>query len=257
MKKYILPIALLLSCFATHAQDVDYKKGLIQVDGKDYAKLDVQKKNFGLTKDFEVFSMSGKKLIIAALASEFQKDKSDNSVMYYRLTFLTANQVGIFKVPALSQEKGFAKLIGNSGIIQGDTLNELKVKEFIAAKGASPVIAVDYTTVSRNHSWPVRIQEDKNIEQDGKIIGSFVPKGTLNGQSYYQFLLPSGVAVAEVSFAGGNNAQNTEVFTKKDNYKRVVPIPQKETIKLASAGVDQNYFTLVRIAKWLVDNQYL
>jgi hypothetical protein len=257
MPKYILPLAFLLTCFTVAAQDVDYKKGLIQVDGKDYAKIEVQKKNFGLTKDFEVFSMGGKKLIIAALASEFQQDKSDNSVMYYRVTFLTANQVGIFKIPALSQEKGFAKLIGSSGIIQGDTLNEQKVKEFIAAKGASPVMAVDYTTVSRNRGWPVRIQEDKNIEQDGKIIGSFVPKGTLNGQSYYQFLLPSGVVIAEVSFTGGNNAQNMEVFTKKDNYKRVVPIPQKETIKLASTGIDQNYFTLVRIAKWLVESQYL
>jgi hypothetical protein len=257
MQRCFFICLLILSFSVTNAQDVDYKKGIVWVDGKEYVKLDVEKKNFGLTKEFEVFSMSGKKLIIAVVATEFEQDKSDNSYLFYRLTFLTSDQVGIFKVASLGQEKSFAKLIGASGIMANDTTNNDKVKEFIARKGASPRIAVNYTTVARDRMWPVRLQEDKNIEQNTKIIGSFKSTGSANEQDYYEFMLPSGVLIAKVSFTGGNNAQNFELFSAKDNLKRVVPIPQKDKILAAASAIDKNQFTLQRIAKWLVDNQYL
>src|SRR5215203_2180715 len=108
---YKLPVLLLLvfSSFSIQAQKVEYKSGMIKVDGKDWAKMTVEKKNFGLTKNFEVFSLSGQKIVIAAPATEFEQDKSDNSILYYRVTFLTASQVGIFKVQSLGQEKSFAK----------------------------------------------------------------------------------------------------------------------------------------------------
>jgi hypothetical protein len=251
-------LLILLFCFhQLGAQDVDYKKGMITVDGKEYARLEVTKQNFGLTKSFEVFSPSGKKLIIAAVATEFESDKNDNSYLFYRLTFLTTNQIGIFKVASLGQEKSFAKLIGTSGILINGEANEMKVREFIASRGASPSIAVNYTTVARNRVWPVRLQEDKNIEQEGKIIGSFKPTGSGSETDHYEFMLPSGVLIAKVSFTGGNNAQNFELFTAKENMKRVISIPQKEKILAASAGIDKNQFTLTRIAKWLVDNMYL
>ncbi len=257
MRTLLVGLALLVLSGITVAQDVDYKKGLIQVDGKDYAKMDVKKQNFGLTKSFEVFSMGGEKIIIAVPATEFEQDKSDNTYLFYRVTFLTANQVGIFKVASLGQEKSFAKLIGTSGILKNDKADEGKVKEFIAAKSASPRVAVSYTLVSRNRSWPIKLQEDKNIEQESKIIGSFKPAGSLNGADLYDFLLPTGVVVAKISFTGGNNAQNFELFTAKDNLKRVVPIPQKDKILATDGSVDKNLFTLRRITKWLVDNQYL
>lgn len=254
MRKMLLIVSILL-CFATiHAQKTEYKNGMIQVDGKDYAKMEVKKQNFGLTKSFEVFSLSGKKIIIAAVASEFESDKSDNTYLFYRLTFLTSNQIGIFKISSLSQEKSFVKLIGTSGILENDTTNDIKVKEFIASKGASPTIAVNYTTVARSRTWPVRIQLDKNIEQNSTIIGSYKPAGPMNGSDHYDFFLPSGVLIAKVSFTGGDNAQNFELFTAKDNLKRVVLIPQKDKILASAEG---NMLTLQRIAKWLVDNQYL
>jgi uncharacterized protein YxeA len=257
MRKIILLPLLLLCCAAALAQDVDYKKGTIYVDGKEYAKVDVKKQNFGLTKNFEVFSMNGTKLIIAVVATEFEQDKNDNSYLFYRLTFLTSNQVGIFKIPSLDKEKGFAKLIGASGIIVNNTTDDNKVKEFIASKSASPRIAIDYTTVARNRAWPLSLKQDKTIEQNGKIIGSFKPTGSNNGQDYYEFLLPSGIVVAKLSFTGGNNAQNFELFTAKDNLKRVVPIPQQDKILAADASIDKNQFTIKRIAKWLSDSQYL
>ncbi len=257
MQKFITVLLLFFIFCSACAQDVDYKKGIITVDGKEYARVEVEKQNFGLTKSFELFSMSGKKLIIAVVATEFDQDKNDNSYLFYRFTFLTSNQVGIFKLSSLGQEKSFAKLIGKSGIIVNDTTSDDKVKEFIASKGASPRIAVDYSLVPRNKAWPLSIKSDKNIYQDDKIIGNFKTTGFYNGQDYYEIMLPSGVTIAKLSFAGGNNAQNMEMFTAKDNLKRVVPMIDKDKIIVGDASIDKNQFMLKRVVKWLVDNQYL
>ncbi|MBK8953422.1 MAG: hypothetical protein IPM85_15335 [Chitinophagaceae bacterium] len=210
MKKIVFFISLVFIALTANAQNIDYKKGMITVDGNDYAKVEVTKQNFGLTKLFDVFSLSGE-----------------------------------------------SKLVGGSGILVNDKVDENKVKQFIAAKGASPSIAVDYTLVARNKAWPISLQVDKTIEQNSKIIGSFKPAGSGNGLDHYEFTLPSGVMIAKVSFTGGNNAQNMELFTAKDNLKRTVPIPQQEKIIIADASIDKNQFTIKRIAKWLVDNQYL
>ncbi len=66
MKKILFAFCMLFVIANVTAQEVEYKKGIISVDGNEYAKVEVKKENFGLTKNFEVFSMSGKKLIIAA-----------------------------------------------------------------------------------------------------------------------------------------------------------------------------------------------
>lgn len=257
MKKIAVLICLTWMSIGALAQEVDYKKGVIYVDDQEYAKVEVKKENFGLTKNFEVYSMSGKKLIIATVATEFEQDKSDNTYLFYKLTFLTSNQVGIFKVPSLSQEKGFAKLIGKSGVIKGDATEDEKVKEFIASKGASPRIAVDYTTVNRNRAWPIDLRPGGNIEQNDKVIGQFKPKGSSGERDFYEFTLPSGVIVAKVNFTGGNFAQNMEVFTSKDNRKQIIPIPTGDKIIAADFSIDKNQFALKRVVKWLVDNQYL
>lgn len=257
MRLWVLSFLSVILLLPVRAQDVDYKKGMIQVEGSDYARVEVTKQNFGLTKAFEVFSLGGEKIIIAAPATEFESDKNDNSFLYYRLTFLTANQVGIFKISSLGQEKSFAKLIGQSGILVKDKADEARVREFIAAKGASPRIAVNYTLVARNRAWPITLQADRNIEQNSKIIGSFKPTGSSNEMDHYEVALPGGVVVAKFSFTGGNNAQNMELFTARDNLKRTVPMPQADRILAADGSIDKNLFTLRRIVKWLVDNQYL
>jgi hypothetical protein len=124
-------------------------------------------------------------------------------------------------------------------------------------KSASPRIAVDYTMVQRSRNWPIELKENKTIEQDSKIIGNFQPMGSSNQLDFYEFHLPSGVIIAKISFTGGNNAQNFELFTAKDNLKRVVSIPTTDKILAATFNIDKNQFTLKRIVKWLVDNQYL
>lgn len=256
MKFFLLALALSSPLFLL-AQDVEYKKGIITVNGAEYAKLEVIKQNFGLTKNFEVYNNAGKKIIIAAVATEFDQDKDDNSTLYYRVTFLTSNQVGIFKVPALSQEKGFAKLIGASNILVNNETDDKRVADFIAMKGASPKIAVNYTLVNRNKSWPITLQKDRNIEQNSQIIGNFTNRGFYNNVDSYEFALPTGVTVAKISFAGGNNMQNMEVFTAKDNVKRVVPMATNDKLLVADASIDKNQFALKRVVKWLVDNNYL
>jgi hypothetical protein len=64
---------------------------------------------------------------------------------------------------------------------------------------------------------------------------------------HYDFLLPSGIVVAKVSFSGGSNAQNMEVFTTKDNLKRVVPMTGKNKIIVADASIDRNQFMIRRV----------
>ena len=86
MYRLLLIFLAVINSATIIAQDVDYKKGVIFVDGKEYAKVEVTKQNFGLTKNFEVYSMSGKKLLIAAVATEFESDKNDNSYLFYRFT---------------------------------------------------------------------------------------------------------------------------------------------------------------------------
>jgi hypothetical protein len=72
---------------------VEYKNNIIAVDGNKIGKVEVQKQNFGLTKNFNLYSMGGEKLVIAVLSTEFEGDKNDNTTMFYRFTFLPTNQV--------------------------------------------------------------------------------------------------------------------------------------------------------------------
>lgn len=249
----------LLSTLA-FAQKSEYVDGVLSIDGKEVAKITKIKdsENMGLTSTFEVSSMSGEKLIIAAYAGEFEQDPNNNMDHFYRLTFLTANQIGIFSLSKLGTEKSFAKLLGKSMIFTDTGVDEKKVQEFIAKKGKAPKIAMDYTLVGRNKSWPINLKEDKTIEQESKVIGSFKDISVKStGNDTYEFKLPSGVTIAKATFTGGNNAQNCEMHTMKDNLKRTVPIASKETVKFSASAIDRNQLVLERIVKWLVANQYL
>lgn len=260
MRKKLFVLALcLLQLHFSFAQEVDYKKGKITVDGKEYMKLEVIKMNFGLTKNFEVYTLSGTKVVTAEVnATKYESDKNDNSFLYYDVVFLPSQLKAVFKVSSLGQEKSFARLIGGSGILVNDQPDEAKIQAFIKNKAATPVLHVDYTPVPRNRAWPIEIKADRQISQDGKVIGYFVPNGTgADGRDNYQFFLPTGVQLANVAFRGGNNTQEFELYTFKDKYKRIVAIPQKDKILAADASIDKNYFALKRVVKWLVDNQLL
>ncbi|MGZ3766396.1 MAG: hypothetical protein ACXVA2_17135 [Mucilaginibacter sp.] len=167
MKHLLTLLVVLFTIGAANAQKVDYKNNVISVDGKEQAKVNKikDKGNFGLTSTFEIYSLSGKKLIIAAITTEFNANTNDNMVYYYRLTFLTTDQVGIFNISKLSAEKSLVKLLGGGNIFANDDVDPAKVKELIALKGQTPEVKIDYTLVSRSRIFPIVLKEDKTIQQ--------------------------------------------------------------------------------------------
>ena len=238
----------------------EYKSGKIIVDEKEVATMakEKDKENFGLTSTFEVFSLAGEKLIIASYAGEFEQDPNNTVDQYYRLSFLTVNQVAVFAVSKLGIEKSLGKLLAKSGVFTDTGLDEQMVKEFIAKKGKTPKVAIDYSLVNRDKSWPLELKADKTIEQNSKTIGTFKDR-TIEGKGFdtYEFYLPSGVKIATVNFTGGNNAQNCEMHTLKDNSKRNVAITTQDKITISASSIDRNQWVLKRITNWLIANQYL
>jgi hypothetical protein len=206
--------------------------------------------------------MTDKKLIIAALASEFQEDRNNNTMYYYKVTFLTADQTGIFEVSKFGPEKSFVKLIGGSGVFVNDDVDPEKVKEFIALKGKMPSARrsteSQYTLITRSRGWPIKLEDDKTITQNGKVIGNFKPiSPMIAGYDSYEISLPTEVVVAVVSFKGGNNAQDFDVTTQKDGIRRIQNIPTRDRVALASASADKNEIALKRLVEWLVNKNYL
>jgi hypothetical protein len=257
--KYVLFLLATFFSGMVLAQNVDYKKGKILVDGQEYLTLEVIKMNFGLTKNFEVFTPAGVKVASAEVnATKYESDKNDNSFLYYDVVFYPSGQKAVFKVASMGQEKSFAQLIGGSDILVNSKPDDTKIQAFISRRSVTPKIFVDYTPVSRNRSWPIEIKSDRQITQESKLIGYFVASySDGNGSDTYQFYLPSGTRLADISFVGGNNAQQFELFTHKEKNRRLVAIPQKDKILAADQSIDKNYFTLKRVVKWLVDNQIL
>lgn len=145
IKAVITSVVLLLLAGPLAAQSVSYKSGMLSVDGKEIAKIVKLKAGFAQPANYELYSMSGEKLIIAVLASDLPPDPQNNTDFYYRFSFLTTSQVGLFTLSILNAEKSFAKLIGQSGIIVDDKLKEAKINEFIALK--SKILLYEQNTI--------------------------------------------------------------------------------------------------------------
>lgn len=260
MKYLFLSALFTLTLGQLYAQKIDYKNGLINVDGKDIARVVKikDKATFGLTSTYELQSLSGEKLIVAAISTEFAESRNDNTSHYYRFSFLPANQVGIFSLGKLTTEKSFARLIGESGIVTNNTLDPEKVKELIARKSSNPIASVEYDLVSRNRMMPVMVR-DGEVYQGNVLIGNFKDITGRSGTDTYEFSLPTGLIVAKVTFTGGNNAKNASVTTTKDKRTQTASIASPETTKMVilSPGEDRNFVVLKRIAGWLVSNKYL
>jgi len=260
MKKHLLLALLFIWSGLAFAQKGEYKDSQLKLDGKVIAKVEKtkDKENLGLTSTFEVFSMNGEKLLIAAYAGEYNADVNNTLDQYYRFTFLPTDQVGIFAISKLNAEKSIGKLLASSGIIMDDKLDAGKVKEFIAKKGKSPEVAIDYTVVPRMSGWPIKLESDKSITQQQKVIGSFKDVTKPNsGHDSYEFRLPTGVVVAEVSFSDGNNAQECMMYTFRDTQKRSIKIPTHLKTTFINTDVDRNLLALRRVTDWLVSNGYL
>lgn len=261
MKKVIFSWLFAMLCSFSFGQKVEYKDGIIQVDGAPLAKV-LKTKNeaaLGLVSNFEIQNMEGKTLVIAVVADDYPEAANDNMSYYFKFSFVGLDKTGFFKVGKLNAEKSIVKLIGGAGIIKNAALDPEATFTFIAKQGKTPPAKTnDYVLVNRNKSWPIELKEGKVIEQDGKQIGMWVdvtPSG--NNVDMYEFALPSGLKIAKVSFIGGNNAQSAEVLTLKDNRKHNAPIPTSDNLKVLMSSIDRNQKALERIVKWMVQNQYL
>lgn len=252
-------IALLLLSAQLFAQSVNYKSGVLNVDGKDIAKVVKLKAGFAQPANYELYSMSGEKLIIATLATDLPADPNNNSNFYYRLSFLTTSQIGLFTLSVFNAEKSFAKMIGESGIIVDDKLSEAKINEFIALKSKNPVVKAEYHIVRRNMMFPVMIKDGNMIYQGADAIGTFKNISSGPEGDTYEFSLPEGLVIAKVSFVGGNKASKFIINTKKDNLTMAYTIATNGFGKtyISSVGVDQYEATVLRIAKWLVEKSYM
>lgn len=260
MKKYFAFVILFTIVTSIQAQKSTYKDKTILIDEKPVATIKSMdsKETLGMINDFEIYNMQNELLIVAAYASEYPESKDDNMSYHYKLSFVGLDKEGFFKLSKLGTEKSLAKLIGNGGIIKDDKLDKDALFTFIAKNGKTPPAPrVEYVLVQRDISWPLEFREPGNIEQQSKLIGNYrdvTPKGS--NVDYYEFSLPSGLTVAKVNFAEGNDSQVCEVTTMKDNLKRAVPTPSQERNVKVLMG-DRNLEVVKRITKWLVANKYL
>lgn len=257
--KMIAALVFAILALPAMAQKVNYKSGLLQVDGKDVAKIVriKDKASFGLTGTYELFSMSGEKLIIATMATNFAPSKIDNSGHYFNVTFLPLDKVSVFSLSSLGPEKSFAKMIGESGIVVGDQLDGKLVTELIAKRSVQPVVTVEYHMVKRTRHFPVHIK-DYDIVQEGILVGNFREIKEKPEYDTYEFILPGGLVVATVRFTGGNNAKNCSISTNKDRSTRNVSIAvDMKYLNIFVGGEDRNTIAINRIATWLVRNNYM
>lgn len=256
--KHLLTLLLALVIIGpATGQKIDYKNNIISVDGKELVKVVRIKQNFGLTSNFEVYSLAGKKLITAEVATDFVAPNNDNTFFYYRFAFLTAGEEGVFQVNKLWAEKSFVKLIGSANIFANDDVDPALLKDFIARKSQNPPVAPDYTRVTRIYIAPIILNEDQTISQDKTLIGRFKDITSDPNVDSYQISLPNGVVIARINFTGKNNAQDFDVYTPSDNRHRNVPLHTKDHTIIASTPADRNQIALGRILNWLVENGYL
>jgi hypothetical protein len=260
MKKIFLLLILTLNIITVQAQKVSYKDDQILIDDKPIASIRSMesKGTMGLVNDYEIYNLQNQLLIVAAYDSDYPENKNDNMSYHYKLSFVGLDKDGYFKLSKLGTAKSLAKLVGNGGIIKNDALDNDALFTFIAKNGkAAPAPKVEYVMVERNRSWPLDFREPGAIEQQSKMIGNY-RDATPNGSNvdYYEFSLPGGLIVAKVNFKEGNDSQVCEITTMKDNLKRPVSTPSKERNVRVLMG-DRNLEVIRRIAKWLVDNNYL
>lgn len=261
MKNLFISFLLLLSTHLATAQKTEYKDGQFTVDGTPVAKMIKSEHagSMGMINDYEIQTLDGKTLIIAAVADDYPEDKNDNMAYIFKFSFVSLDKVGYFKVSKLGAEKSVSKLINGGNLFKDGGINPEAAFALIAKQGKTPPVkAADYSLVNRDKSWPLTLKESNIIEQQSKQIGMWKDV-TPNGANVdkYEFSLPSGLKLADVSFMGGNNAKTCEIITLKDGRKHTADIAIADSIKLLMTNIDRNQKALERIVKWLVQNQYL
>jgi hypothetical protein len=253
----MVSLSLLLTAAAwLHAQKVEYKEGLVSVDKQPVARISGVKNQemMGLVKDYTALSMEGDTLFTAVYSDRIPESPDDNTVYYFEFRFRGLETPAYLPVSKLGGDKTIANHIGNFGLVKAQALDLNAVRALIQKKGKTPPYRLNYTMVSRNRQFPVEIREAGKISQASVQIGAFKDQGTQSGMDTYAFLLPDGTLIATASFTGGNKAASIQVTTLRDKVMHTIAGGEPVT---QLAAVDRNYFTVKRIAQWLVEQNYL
>lgn len=240
-----------------NAQSFEYKNNILKIDGKEVAKIVTTKNYMGFANDFEVFDMNDTKIIQASYAADYEEDPYNNMDFYYTINFITTSQTGIFYLSKLSTEKSLANLLGKNKIFVDGEVNATNITSLIDKKGLNPKKIIDYSVVNRNTSWPIEIKSGGTVEQDGKTIGSFKDVSIDKSTDIYEFYLPKNILVAKIWFTNGNNSQECDLHTSKDNLKRKIATATNDKTEIYITSGDRNELMIKRVLKWLIANGYM
>ena len=259
MKSGILLLTLLLGLTTLTAQKVKLKKDILLIDKVEVAKLTKEKNKamMGMVSDYTLANLDGDVLLTATYTDLVPEDPNNNMVYFFEFTFPTlGDKKAYFGLSKLGTSKSLAKLVGKNGLIADGAIDAKALDKLIDKKGKTPEIKQDFTKVNRNRNFPVELREKGEISQVSEVIATYIDRGTQRGQDVYEFYLPNGTLAATIRFADGNNAKTIAVETYEDDRKHNARM-DFDGKTIASAAIDRNYFTLKRIAKWLVENKYL
>lgn len=261
MKKIILFFVLisLVLTIPLNSQSVKVKNGVILVDKSPYAKIIAEKVegSMGLLKDYTVTNMNGDLIYTAVYSKLIPEDPNNSDIYYFQFKFEGIAQPAYLGVSKLSTEKSVAKVIGKNTLLKNGELNIDKTLALIEKKGVEPPENTSYELVARDKNWPIEMRKVGEIEQNGKLIGSYKDMGSLSGGAdIYEFFHPSGAQIARVTFEGGNNATTFLVDTFKDGKKHTARVDSDGYIQ-AVAAIDRNYYAIKRFIPWLIGNNYL
>lgn len=109
---------LLLNSIA-NAQDVDLKKGVMYLDGKECLKYDGKE-----VPGYTFTNLAGEELFFIGFAKDY-------SGTYWRLTFLKQKTKLSYRYAFASKKAVLAKMV-KDGVLSNCTLNEEKIENFIA-----------------------------------------------------------------------------------------------------------------------------
>ena len=259
MKNISLIFLASLFAFTATAQKVKVKDGVISVDKVPYAKIKGVKVegSMGLLKDYTITNMKGDPICTAVYSQLIPEDPNNSDIYYFQFKFEGIAQPAYFGVSKLSTEKSVAKVVGKNQLLDNGELNIEKTLALIEKKGVKPPETVTYELVARDKSWPVEMRKAGEIEQNGKLIGTYKDLGTLSsGAEHYEFYHPSGVKIARVTFEGGNNATVFMVDTFKDDKRHTARLDSEGYIQQVAA-IDRNYYAIKRFIPWLIGNGYM
>ena len=119
MKKILL-LLLFLNSFATFSQDINFKKGIVYVDGKECMKYDSDGTNISFQ------NMSGDDIMII----KYLRPDGTQSSLYTKVIFIESHQELTSRNYIFTKKALVEKLL-KSNALQDCTLNEEKVRTFV------------------------------------------------------------------------------------------------------------------------------